>query len=192
MRYSHAVRALLLIPLSVVACVRDPDDSKCPALAAGDLVVTEIRGPQTAADTTGSWIELYNASGAATSLDGLRVRFRKKDGSGELDALVRRDVPLAAGAYAVLGLDDDAQLPDEVDYGFASDFHGSAFLPNAAIDVEACGVLIDRAQYDALPRTGTFSLGAQPPTADANDFPTAWCTDPSPSGTPRAENIACP
>lgn len=185
------MRALLLIPLAV-GCVRDPDDSKCPALAVGDLVVTEIRGPQTGDDAVGEWIELYNASGSEASLNGVKLRFRKPDGSGELDALVRRDVTVAAGAYVVLGLDDDAQLPPNVDYGFASDFHGSAWLANAAVDVEACGTLIDRAQYNSLPRTGTYSLGAKPPTADANDFPTSWCTDANPTGTPKAENIACP
>jgi hypothetical protein len=31
-----------------------------------------------------------------------------------------------------------------------------------------------------------------PPTADANDLSTSWCTDPASLGTPKAANIACP
>jgi hypothetical protein len=104
---------------------------------------------------------------------------------------VRRSVTVAAGAYTVLGLVPDDQRPDYVDYGFFDDFHVT-FLSAAAVDVEACGTRIDRATYDVLPKTGTYSLGTNPPTANANDDPAAWCTNMTSAGTPKQANPACP
>jgi len=199
MGYDRAVRVtgLTVTALALaVGCTRDPLPAECPDVGVGDLVVTEIRGPQPSGDTLGVWLELYNASGGTVDLKGTKIRFRKKDGSSEVDVLVRRSVPAAAGAYTVLGLfPDDDTRPSYVDYGFAGDFHVS-FLPAAAVDVEACGTRIDRAVYDQLPAMGTYSLGVAP-DADANDLPTNWCTDGTMAGTtypgtPQQANIACP
>jgi len=190
------VRALAYVLIAVTAgCVRAPEQALCPDVAVGDLVVTEIRAPQD--DELGAWIELFNASGSTLDLEGLTVRFRKKDGSSETDVIIRRSLPAAAGSYTVLGLflDDDTR-PSYVDYGFAGDFQ-SSWLTSAAVDVDACGQLVDRATYDSLPKMGTYSLGTNPPSADGNDFPTAWCTDATMvgttfPGTPQQPNIACP
>jgi hypothetical protein len=184
--------ALALVVL--VGCARDPVAAECPDVAVGDLVVTEIRGPQTGADTLGVWIELYSVN--AVDLKGVKIRFRKKDGSSETDVIVRRSVPVGAGQYATLGIfaDDDTR-PSYVDYGMAADYHDS-FLPAAAVDVEACGVRIDRAVYDSLPKMGTYSLGGAP-SADNNDLPASWCTNAAMTGTdypgtPQQANPACP
>jgi hypothetical protein len=179
--------ALALVVL--VGCARDPAPAECPDVAVGDLVVTEIRGPQSGADTLGVWVELYSVN--AVDLQGVKVRFRKKDGSTETDVIVRRSLPVGAGQYVTLGLfaDDDTR-PSYIDYGMAGDYHDS-FLPAAAIDVEACGVRIDRATYDSLPKLGTYSLGGAP-SADSNDLPASWCTNPSAAGTPQQANPACP
>ena len=40
----------------------------CPDLGEGDLVVTEVGGPQTGQDLLRPFIELYNASGASVDL----------------------------------------------------------------------------------------------------------------------------
>ncbi|MFT3694739.1 MAG: lamin tail domain-containing protein [Kofleriaceae bacterium] len=179
----------------LVGCTRDPVDAECPDVAVGDLAITEIRGPQDQ-DGLGTWIELYNASSTSIDLEGLKVRFRKKDGSSETDVIVRRSLPVAAGEYATLGLfDDDTTRPSYIDYGMNGDFHTS-FLPAAAVDLEACGIRIDRATYDVLPDMGTYSLGGVP-SADNNDLPTSWCTDATNMagmypGTPREANITCP
>lgn len=184
----------LLAVLALAACARDPAPAECPDVAPGDLVVTEIRGPQAAGDTLGVWVELYSAR--QVDLLGTKIRFRKKDGSTETDVIVRRSLPVAAGQYVTLGLyPDDDTRPAYIDYGMAGDYHES-FLPAAAVDVEACGTLIDRAVYDVLPKMGTFSLGG-PPSADTNDLPASWCTDATMDGTtypgtPREPNIACP
>ncbi|HEY0254888.1 MAG TPA: hypothetical protein VGC41_25355, partial [Kofleriaceae bacterium] len=146
-------------------------------------------------DDLGTWVELYNASSRSIDLEGIKIRFRKKDGSSETDILVRRSLSLAAGDYATLGLfADDNTRPAYIDYGMAGDFK-SSFLPAAAVDVEACGVRIDRATYDVLPTMGTYSLGGVP-SADNNDLPVNWCTDATNvagtyPGTPREANAAC-
>lgn len=196
--YDRAVRvAGLLVSCALFAgCTREPAEALCPPIGEGDLVVTEIAGPQTGNDLVKPWIELYNASGAPIDLYGIKVRFRRLDGSNETAILVRREVTAAPGAYTVLGLDDEAELAPYLDYGFASDFHTS-WLSSAAVDVEACGVQIDRARYDSLPRTGSFALGVTPPTADANDLPASWCTDDRTDllgvpGSPQQPNPACP
>lgn len=180
----------------LTGCVRDPAPASCPELAVGDLALTEIRGPQNQ-DALGAWVELYNTSTRTLDLEGLEIRFRKKDGSSETDVLVRRSLEVAAAGYVTLGVfADDTTRPDYIDYGMSSDFHTS-FLAAAAVDVESCGVRIDRATYDVLPGMGTYSLGAMPPTADNNDLPINWCTDATNlagtyPGTPRQANLACP
>jgi len=180
--------ALTLIALS--ACARDPAPALCPDVAEGDLVVSEIRGTPSPDDGSPEWVEIF--SKPATDLEGLRLRFRRLDGSSEIDILVRRSVPVAAGDYAVLGLDDDAKLQPYEDYGFAADFQ-QGWLSAAAIDVESCGTLIDRAQYSSLPDAGTFSLGTNPPDALANDDPANWCDDTTTTnGTAGQPNITCP
>ena len=189
--------AVRVIGISVAAvgltagCVRDPLEQKCPTVGVGDIVVTEFRGQQSPDDGSPTWVELYNASTSSIDLEGTKIRFRKKDGSSEVDVLVRRSVTVAASAYAVLGLVPDEERPSFIDYGFVDDFH-VGFLPAAAVDVEACGTRIDRAIYDVLPKTGSYSLGTNPPNANDNDIPTAWCTNATPAGTPKQANPVCP
>lgn len=193
------IGVLILLLATASGCTRDPEDALCPEIGAGALIVTEVRGPQMPADAVnGEWVELYNASGAAVDLIGVRVRFRRMDGSSEIPVLVRENVSVAAGAYAVLGLFlNDGTRPQHVDYGFASDFTES-WLSAAAIDVESCGTLIDRAKYDSLPKMGTFSFsGIAPLDANMNDDLRLWCTNAAMSGTaypgsPRAANPPCP
>lgn len=187
--------ALLCAALLPAACTRAPAEAVCPDLAPGELVVTEVRGPQTPEDAAGAWIELYNASGRRLDLAGLELRFRHVDNSGSVPVLVRRALDLRPQGYTVLGLFDDGDPPAHVDYGFLSDFH-EGWLPRAAVEVVSCGELVDRMYYDALPKQGTYSLGGVP-DASNNDLTTAWCTDATAvgaafPGTPRSANIACP
>ncbi len=195
MRYDSGLRGSIL-SLSILiggclaGCVRDPETAECPELAPGDLVVTEIRGPQTPDDRDGPWIELFNASAGAIDLEGMKIRFRRKDGSSEVPVLVRRPVSFGPGEYVVLGLFDDAERPGFAAYGFQNDFH-ETWLDAAAIDVDTCGERVDLATYDSLPSIGTFSFGGAP-DSNQNDDLGQWCTDPSSLGTPGAANIACP
>lgn len=187
---------LFVFSLVATGCTRDPAEAVCPEIAEGDLVVTEIGGPQTGNELLLPFVELYNASGRTVDLLGIKVRFRRRDGSSEIDVLVRRSVSAAPGSYTVLGKDDDLELETYMDYGFGGEF-SETWLSAAAVDVEACGAQIDRAIYDSLPRIGTYSLGATPPTGAANDLPANWCTDArmnagSFPGSPQLANAACP
>jgi hypothetical protein len=182
--------------LPLAACVRDPAEAVCPTINPGALVITEIRGPQTADDDVlGSWVEVYNASSSPIDLEGITLRFRRLDGSSEINTIVRRSLTLAPSDYATLGLFDDAVKPAHVDYGIAVDFHES-FYTSAALEVVTCGERVDLVKYDSLPRSGTYSLGGAP-TAENNDLPAMWCFDETMvastyPGTPQAANIACP
>lgn len=190
---------LLVTCVLAAGCVRDAADAVCPVLAEGDLVVTEIGGPQTGNELHKPWVELYNASDAAIDLLGVKIRFRRMDGSGENAIIVRRSVLAAPGSYTVLGLDDDDDRASYLDYGFLVDYHAS-WLSSAAVDVEACGELIDRARYSSLPREGSYSLGTMPPTALENEVDANWCIDPTLDstggfpipGTPQQANAVCP
>lgn len=186
------MRSGLLI-LCLASCARDPVAAVCPAVSEGDLVITEVRGPQSPDDTNGPWVELFNATGRPIDLEGTKIRFRRKDGSSEIDILVRRSVTVGPGEFTVLGLflDQDINTPAFVSYGFLDDFTGS-WLSAAGVDMETCGQRIDLMQYDVLPSVGTYSLGSMPPDATSNDLPTSWCTNPMSAGTPGAANIACP
>lgn len=181
------MRAACLL-FAVAACAREPLEN-CPVLAEGDLVVTEIASDDDAAN--GQWLELFNASGAALDLEGLRLRFRTLDGASEERVIVRRSLPVGAGEYVVLGRFFDEGRPDHVDYGFIADYN-RAWLGAAAVQIEACTQEVDLAQYSALPETGTFSLGTMPPDYESNDLATSWCFDPTPTGTPGAANTPCP
>ena len=188
--------------LSSIGCARDPLDWQCPSLSPGDLVVTEVRGEQSGADTYGQWIELYNAASANIDLYGLEVGLLRPDGGAEGRILVRDpDVVVAAGGYVVLGRFADAE-PAHIDYGYELDFTSDLY-DSAAIDVIACGTQVDRVVYHNLPNLGTLSLDGAiaPPSAAANDDEASWCVDdnddqPDASelgirGTPGQGNIAC-
>ncbi|MBA3451611.1 MAG: lamin tail domain-containing protein [Deltaproteobacteria bacterium] len=187
---------LFAFSLLAIGCTRDTAEEVCPDVVAGDLVVTEIGGPQSNNELLNEFVEIYNASGAPVDLLGIKIRFRRRDGSSEVQVLVRRSLIAAPGSYTVLGKDDDLERESYIDYGFVSDF-SETWLAAAAVDVEACGTRIDRASYDSLPRIGTYSLGSMPPTEEANDLPANWCTDVqinlgSFPGTPQEANAACP
>lgn len=192
-RFAPVVVCVLVAP---AGCAREPAEAVCPDIGVGDLVITEIGGPQTGMDTLKPWVELYNASGGPIDLVGVRVRFRRLTGDEIGAALVRRQLTIAADSYTVLGLDLDNSDAPYLDYGFAVDFHAS-WPSSAAIDVYACDQQIDQVRYDSLPRTGTYSLGAMPPTEEMNDYPASWCTDTTINpnsfpGTPQRANTVCP
>ncbi|MCX5741542.1 MAG: lamin tail domain-containing protein [Proteobacteria bacterium] len=191
------MRTLAFVVL-VAGCAREAEPRLCPDVTTGDLVITEVR-KTSSNDTLGAWVELYNASSGELDIRGMELRFRRKDGSGETDVVVRHSLPVAAGGYLTLGLFPDASispLPDHIDYGFAGDFT-TGFPSASTLDLEACGELVDRASYDSLPSMGSYALGTTPPSANDNDLPANWCTDSTMvgttyPGTPKAANHPCP
>jgi hypothetical protein len=190
---------MMALVCATPACVRDAEPAICPDVAKGDLVITELRGAQSGADTYGQWIELYNATGAELDLLGLQLEFKKLDGGATAHVIVRRSLSVAADGYVVLGRAADDDRPKGVDYGMGTDF-ATSWFNGAGITVTACGVKIDELLYTSLPTGGTYSLGAMPPTTAANDLATAWCTNATPGtdttqlglpGTPGAANPPC-
>lgn len=198
------MRTFLVVSGLVIcgACTREPAEELCPAAVAGDLVVTELRADQ--GGTYPQFVELYNASGLTLDLEGTVVDVLSIDGGTHLRLLVRAPLPVADGGYVALS--DAATLEGRpyLAYTFGADFEQNGThkdLPSAGrITVSACGETIDQLDFEGVPSEGTYSLGADPPTADANDVDGAWCADTTPSsdtteiglpGTPGAANTPC-
>ena len=199
----HIVAAVLGLSL-LLGCPREPEDVPCPDVAEGDLVITELRGPQDGNDSFGQWIELFNASEAEVDLFGLRIDIVPLDGRDPIIALVRREgVVVAPGEYAVVGRHNDTNLPEYVDYGWAITSSSPSLFDNAFVEISACDVLIDRMLYRGLPSVGTLALDpSSPPSAKRNDDETAYCVDAADAppgaatgfgqpGTPREDNRPC-
>lgn len=197
-----------------VACVREPLTGACPEVAAGELVITEIRGAQPGYY---QWIELYNASERPLELGGLALGFVLFDGDAKDRILVRdADLVVEPGEYVVLGVGPAST--GYIDYDFTVDFHAAptdknkdgeitdderyplrpSTLYRGFYDVIACGELVDRVRVDSLPAAGTLFWPGEP-DADANDGD-GWCVDdftvdPGATGvrgTPKEANPPCP
>ncbi len=196
------------------ACERTELPVICPDLEVGGLVVTEIRGPQTGADTRGQWLEVFNPTPRPVDLRGLVVRFRPLDGREEERVLVRAaPAVVEPSGYFVLGVDTRCtdgdcavNLPPDVDYGMGDDFARDLFA-EAVVEVEACGTVVDEITYRSLPGEGSRSLdGATSPDAMQNDDldQLPWCDDQTAPGdggpmlelgipgTPGRANRVCP
>lgn len=197
---------------SLWGCARDALDGSCPAVGPGDLVVSEVRGNQSGSDGYGQWIEIYNASPASVDLAGLEVHVQRVDGGAGGHILVRESLVVDAGGYAVIGRFTADAVPEHADYGYelpcASASSGcddywldTSLYDAAAVDLSACGELIDRAIYRDLPSRGTWAFsGAQAPDATGNDTESDWCVDDTEDaqtaqlgirGTPGEANPPC-
>jgi hypothetical protein len=188
-----------------LSCSRTPLDVPCPQVAAGELVITELRGAQEGPDTRGQWIEIHNASEGPVLLGGLRVRNFELDGTGEKSFLVRDpDLEVPAGGFVVLGAREADQLLTDMDYGFAGDGM-SGLEVRGVLTLSVCGEEIDQVVYPDLPGEGTWALdGTSDPDADANDEASSWCVEATPQdpdgpmvdvgtpGTPGEGNRPCP
>lgn len=211
-RASYPLRAwgsiVLLGTALASGCSREP----LPCLLEldeGDLVLTEIRGPQEGVDTRGEWFEIFNATDELLDLEGLRGELVNLKGSLEIDFIVRDSLAVPPGGYVVLG--SLADPPPEVDYSFNADFavdpsiedsDGTLVIPqnvdsdprelfaNARVELWACNQRIDSVIFAELPALGTYSLdGALAPDAEGNDDARRWCTNDAeaPTTGPQTE-----
>lgn len=200
-------RVLPVALVTLVACVRDPLGEPCSDIAEGDLVITEIRGPQTGSFP--QWVELYNASDAPIAATGLHLQFTRNDGKSSFAFFVRdEDLTVAPGAYLVLG-GGSVDLHSYLDYDYTPDHHSAEYVdvpsdlyPGGTLQLSICGAPIDRIIY-AVPPEGTLALdGRTPPDAAANDHSDeGWCADITGkgpqdgvrlNGTPGEANPPCP
>jgi len=135
---------------------------------AGDIVITEIMfDPKGRRDDAGEWIELWNASDGALSLEACVL----DDGGTtprKLTALL-----LEPGAFATIGRGADA--------GFLPDIVAPLTLTNTSDTVALLcdGIEIDRVSYDGgfvLKAGATLSLDPATSTSIDNDDPANWCS----------------
>jgi hypothetical protein len=181
-----------------LGCVREPLPEFCPSVDVGELVISELRGPQAGQDSFGDYIEVYNAAGKTLDLQGLTVRLRSAGGD-ELELFVRDSFELDAEGYAVIGFGLTDDRPNWIDYGLGWDISGGNVdtgdyprdfvrYTSAFVELEACAVLIDEVFYanDTLAQLGTLACGNAdtPPSADANDDSQSgcWCIDAGDAG----------
>jgi hypothetical protein len=176
-----------------LGCIREPLPEFCPNVEVGELVISELRGPQDGQDSFGDYLEVYNAAGKTVDLQGMTVRLRSAGGD-ELEFFVRESIEVDAGSYAIIGpgLPDDR--PDWIDYGVGWDISGGNVdngdypqdvmrYVSAFVELEACEEIIDEMFYavDTIPKLGTLACGnaETPPSAEANDDSEAgcWCND---------------
>lgn len=196
----RVITAVGVIAALCGACEQGPLEISCPTIEAGELVVTEIHGPQTGNDQYGEWLELYNASGKTIDLSGLSVVFFKLDGSQAVRLLVREQTQVKPDSYVVIGRQVAGSEPVHVDYGYISDIDRDLY-DSAAIEVSSCGTFIDLVVYRNLPTKGSLILdGSGAPTAVGNDVEANWCVDNEEDansdergvrGSPREGNPSC-
>ncbi|RMH43518.1 MAG: lamin tail domain-containing protein [Deltaproteobacteria bacterium] len=176
-----------MLAVALSACEREPLDVPCPAVAPGDLAISEVHE---------QYVEVFNATAEPVDLAGAAVVLQSIMG-GDPDRILVRDrgVVVAPGGYAVLGRTDDAY----VDYVYAVDFDDELY-DNAQIRLEACGVEIDAVVVRGLPGDGSLAFdGARDPSAADNDDAdpaatgSSWCVDTTGGlGSPGTRNPPCP
>lgn len=120
---------MLCVAAAVAACAgcsRPPLGEICPDLGEGDLVITEIRGPQTGGDNRGQWIEVFNASDEAVDLRGLRLEFYdlqgKQPAPGRPMIVRTEEVLVEPGGYVTFGHHEPDRVPEFIDYSFITDY----------------------------------------------------------------------
>lgn len=199
---SLAFLAACIAGLLTAGCSHEPIDIPCPDVSEGDLVVTEIHGPQSGdVDQYGEWVEVFNATGRTIDVAGLSVSFTKLDGSSKRAMFVRSPLTVEPGAYAVFGRQVAGSEPSHVDYGYIADIDANLF-DSAAVEITSCGEFVDLAVYRNLPTKGSLTLSGaiSPPTSAANDDEVNWCVDDREDenteqmgvrGTPQEENPVC-
>ncbi len=152
---------------------------------AGDLVVAEfLFDPDFVSDSSGEWIELYNASSSTLDLSGFELH---DDG---IDSYVI-GIPLtiAPGARLVLGRNEDPATNG----GVTVDHEYSGLVLEAVdeIIVSFDGVEVDRVEYDwsgALEGTSaSLNPGLGAPSSGLNDFAINWCGSTTPLGSPGSD-----
>ncbi|MFO0724250.1 MAG: PKD domain-containing protein [Myxococcota bacterium] len=163
----------------------------------GELVISEIMANPSGSETTGEWIELFNASNHPIDVDGFVVHDLGTD-----SFTINHGGPLVvqAGAYLVLGRSSDMAANGGVSVDYV--YSGMA-LANTAdeVVVSAGAVEVDRVAYDngvTFPHREGYSMSLNPGSLDyaSNDDGASWC-DPSSAlsggdhGTPGRANDPC-
>ncbi len=165
------------------------------AIAAGDVIITEVMVQPSGPQPDGEWFEVFNTTALDIDLQGFTIRDDAQDYH-----VISQSVVLPAGGFAVLGASADATLnggiaPDYVYSGVTLDDTADA------IELRYAGSVIDRVAWDAstYPIQAGVALNLDPGAFDAtsNDDPANWCPatatfNATNFGTPGTANTACP
>lgn len=196
----------LALPLVLAAPLAggcgDDDGGACTALTPGQLVFTELLADPEGSDADGvEWFEIYNAGTTPVALKGLGLEVSKVDGSDGDGHRIAGDLTIAPGAYMTFGRVADALKPAYIDYGFGDDL--TMGNEDGRLRVVCGDIVVDETDYESIESGVTRSLdGAlDPPDAEINDDPSAWCLaaeteengySETEFGTPGKANPACP
>lgn len=142
----------------------------------GELVINEImNNPQAVTDPNGEWFELYNASGADLTIDGITIV------SGSQSHVILPGDPLVVPmeGFVVLGSNADTKANGGVDVDYE---YSGITLSNESDDLSlvADGVVIDSVVWDdgaTMPDPDGGSLNLEPDVLELgdNDTPGNWC-----------------
>jgi predicted amidohydrolase len=143
-----------------------------PPPPTGKLVITEfMANPAKVSDTSGEWVEIYNAGSSSVNLSGYKL----KD-NGTTTATLGA-VSVAAGKYVVVGNNDNKSTNGGVPVAYD---YGSWSLTNsgdAIILVDPYGKEVDRVVYtSSWSITSGASKALKSLTAD-NNVSSNWCTE---------------
>ena len=184
----------------------DSRDNDCDGLVdegewtEGALLITEVMtNPDNVMDIDGEWVEVYNTTDRALSLNGVEL-YSSVD--GDYHKIISDDlIVVFPGEYAVVGsnanplLNGDVELDYEwADFDLDNEFDG--------ITLQADGVTLDSVVWDdgaTFPDDPGASMNLDPSYMDItlNDDGEAWCSSTAAwdaatdKGTPGVENLAC-
>ncbi|MFH0900273.1 MAG: lamin tail domain-containing protein [Pseudomonadota bacterium] len=178
-----------------LGCASEEWTSPCPALLAGDLVITEVMADPAGRDTGGEWIELVNTTGRRLDIAGLVLAAGSVDEAEQSAVMVGQGV-VEPDEYFVLANVADDERPAHVRYGYGS---GLKHLRNrqGRIAVSCRGTMVDEVSYgETRPAVSLSFDGAKPPDYLANDDLASWCASPSEYapgllGSPGHHNQPC-
>jgi len=193
-------RAYACAALLICGCGREAlqNGLDCQGVTSGDLVITEIHANPDGPDGDGEYIELYNASGSAISLEGWELVSSRLDGTGA-EAHRFAASTIDPGAYWVVGNAAPEALPAHVDYSYGGTL-GPLRNSDAALSIMCGPVRVDRVTYHHTIDGRALELdGELAPDGEVNDDPNHWCTANESStelganerGTPGAPNAPC-
>jgi len=146
-----------------------------PPPPTGDVVITEfMANPKAVSDTSGEWLELYNAGTTTVDLSGWTL----KD-AGSNSHTISKSVTVAPGKYVVLGVNDSTSTNG----GVPVDYKLSSFsLTNSGDQIllyDPSSKLVDKVEYTSswgVPDGASLSLKS---TSADNNISANWCQETS-------------
>ncbi|MEL6346009.1 MAG: MopE-related protein [Myxococcota bacterium] len=175
----------------------------------GDIIFTEMLvNPNAVADPVGEWIELYNTTNAAITMDGMLIG-SDADGDAHQIQPVGGSLVIPAKGYVVLAAEGSSDINGQVEADYVySDITLSNELDDlylkAALNVGGSTelVVLDRVAWDdgeTFPDIPGATMALDPNYYDSslNDVADSWCQGTaqwaprSDRGTPGEENFIC-